>query len=406
MQALEDTDPQPVTETTTPTLHSPWKDRQHDYGHAFPTVKPDHTIRVMLQNLQQLPVIGMADCSTQLMANIKDHQPDILLFNDIGLCWKNIPIQDSWKERSRGRIPHHAFRFSYNKHEDKQEAVQWGGTGVVCLDQARHRMHKQMGSDPDNLGRWTWVRLQGRHGFFVRIVSAYKPCKNTSDIGSSYQQQLRYFRAKQEFTCPLKLFDLHLKHQLQEWIDEREHIILGVDLNEDVRTGPTSRMLRELGLKDAITDLHHPSVPPETNYKNVQGRPIDAIFVSRMIEPAEGGYLPYMHFMDSDHRALWIDIPYTSILDHNFPDMHRREFPCIRPKDPRSVRTFHKWAHRGMKRPGNTILKDIRTLQSMKKQGGPVEEIIAIHAQISEQNNANRKWATQKTKKVFAGKCA
>ena len=140
--------------------------------------------------------------------------------NDVGLHWKNIPMADSWAERTIVGFPPHKFRFSYNTHEDKQELVQWGGTGLLTMDQFRTRTYQHSQS----IGRWTSACIQGRHNFFVRIVLAYQPCKNTSNLGSSYQQQLRYFHSRGDFRCLRELFDLHLQHQLQEWMAGGDHI--------------------------------------------------------------------------------------------------------------------------------------------------------------------------------------
>ena len=222
-----------------------------------------------------------------------------------------------------------------------------GGGQASSLGEAKTRLFGTMGSDKENLGRWTWARLQGRHNFFTRIISAYKPCKNTSDLGSSYQQQPSYFRGIGEFRCPLKMFDLDLQGQLQEWLEEGDQIILGVDLNEDVRTGPTAKMLRELGLTDVLIQMHRPDVPPETNYRNNNGVPIDAIFTTPGIEPSAGGYMPYKELMDSDHRALWIDVPFTSILGHNFPHKSKRDPSAVNPRDPESVKQYTEWVKKG-----------------------------------------------------------
>ena len=104
----------------------------------------------------------------------------------------------------------------------------------MCSDELLPRVYNQMGKDDDNLGRWTWARIQGRHGTFLRIISAYRPVINTSDVGSTYQQHLQYFRSKGIQECPRKLFDKHLKHLLEEWVTMGDHIILDIDANEDV----------------------------------------------------------------------------------------------------------------------------------------------------------------------------
>jgi hypothetical protein len=291
-------------------------------------------------------------------------------------------------------------------HSANDTKVQWGGTGILLFDEARHRTVGSLGSDPENLGRWTWARIQGREGHHVRVVAAYKPCKNQQNEGSSYQQQLLYFRAKENFTCPLKLFDAHLKQQLQEWLTEGEHIVIGLDMNEDARTGNTSTMLREIGLTDAIIKLHRPDIPPETNYKNNQGRPIDAIFTTPGIAPVEGGYMPYKAFMDSDHRALWIDVPFTSFLGHNFPHMHNRIQCRVNPKDPRSVHKYTQWVHKYFKKQDNQILKDLEQLKQMRLDNSPVESVIALHASIIQESNKAKHWAAKKTRRVFLGKYA
>jgi hypothetical protein len=144
-----------------------WKSRRCRYRHTICTDKPPRYIRIMLQNLQQLPINGQADRSTQLMANIRDYKPDVVLLNDVGLRWRNITAHHQWQERTRTSLPPHKSKFSYNKHGSNTTKVQWGGTGVLLLDQARHRTHGPMGADPENLGGWTWARIQGRDGHHV-----------------------------------------------------------------------------------------------------------------------------------------------------------------------------------------------------------------------------------------------
>jgi hypothetical protein len=326
--------------------------------------------------------------------------------NDVGLHWDNIPTHHQWQERSRNNLPPHKSKFAYNQHGIMDSQVQWGDTGLLLMEEATHRTQGPMGTDPENLGRWTWAKIQGREGHIVRIVAAYKPCKNQQNEGSSYQQQLLYFRSRENFTCPLKLFDTHLKHQLQEWLSQGEQIVLGIDMNEDNRTGNTAKMLKDIGMIDAILKLHRPDRPPETNYKNGQGIPIDAIFTTPGISPTQGGYMPYKAFMDSDHRALWLDVPFTSFLGHNFPHMFQHKPSTVNPKDPRSVRKFNIWVHRSFQKQDNQIFKDLDRLQQMRTDQSPLESVIALHASIIQENNKTRLWAAKKTRRIFLGKYA
>ena len=96
------------------------------------------------------------------------------MLSDMCLQWNRIPVEDRWSERAHAaQLQKHKDFFSYNKHEDTEAQVQWGGTGLILLDELRSRVfNQQMGSDEENLGWWTWARIQCRNGFFLRIISA------------------------------------------------------------------------------------------------------------------------------------------------------------------------------------------------------------------------------------------
>ena len=98
-----------------------------------------------------------------------------------------------------------------------------------------------------------------------------------------------------------------------------------MDANEDVRARKISRLFQALSppLKEPIFQMHGRS-GPETCNKNERRVPIDGLFVSPGIEPFQGGYTSYGQVVDSDHRALWIDVPFTSFLGFNPPDEPKR----------------------------------------------------------------------------------
>jgi len=47
-----------------------------------------------------------------------------------------------------------------------------------------------------------------------------------------------------------------LRKAVKQGIEDGEHLITGMDANEDVRTGKLTKMLREQGLHDAILSKH------------------------------------------------------------------------------------------------------------------------------------------------------
>ena len=164
---------------------------------------------------------------------------------------------------------------------------------------------------------------------------------------------------------------MHLQHQLQEWLAEGEHIIVGLDMNDDARTCPTTNMFRSLGLRDLILGMHSHQTPTETNVRNSKGTPIDGLFATPGITPAKGGYMQYGQVMDSDHRTLWVDIPFTSILGYNPPNLHIPNRRPVNAKDPRSVQRFVKEVHKSMENEDCQILHNFQQLKTMRSTQPP-----------------------------------
>ena len=77
----------------------PWELHQECLGHVELRAKPAQHLRIILQNLDRLSVLKRADKSTQLLASIKDFQPDAMLMSELGLCWQNLDQQDSWHQQ-------------------------------------------------------------------------------------------------------------------------------------------------------------------------------------------------------------------------------------------------------------------------------------------------------------------
>jgi hypothetical protein len=46
----------------------------------------------------------------------------------------------------------------------------------------------ESGKDPRKLGRWTWLKLQGKNGINIRVITIYRPVFSNGPT-STYQQQ-------------------------------------------------------------------------------------------------------------------------------------------------------------------------------------------------------------------------
>ena len=72
-----------------------------------------------------------------------------------------------------------------------------------------------------------------------------------------WNQHVRYF-SKKGITLPNQrdLFDVNLIALLQIILANGDNVVLGIDMNEDVRTGKLAKQLKKLGLIDLILSTH------------------------------------------------------------------------------------------------------------------------------------------------------
>ena len=150
--------------------------------------------------------------------------------------------------------------------------------------------------DPRGLGRWSWVRIRGEkqsvHSFRVRLLTTVY--HNSSGTGSVWSQHVRYYRSEGiQDSHPRNLFMEEITAAIQAWMADGDHLVFGLDANEDIRTGAVQKKLANIGIFEAII-RHHPtkSVPATCN-KNESRKTIDGIWTSPGVEVLRCGYLPF-----------------------------------------------------------------------------------------------------------------
>jgi hypothetical protein len=266
--------------------------------------KMNKIVRIGLQNMQLLPENSKHYKSRQSIDHIKQGEYDVWLMNEVGLCWPKLAAVDQWFERILGKLNDSHSLFAHNNQElELSSTIQYGGVGVVSSSEIKHRIIDQ-GRDPSGLGRYVWIRLQGKEGHTTRIVSAYRPCQSDG-AGSVFRQHQRIFSSRGDFGTPLDAFLQDLTADIQVWKDAGDHLVIGMDANEDVRTGDIGIAFHTLGLKEAILALHSERNPPATHNRNQSRTPIDGIWTSRGIQAIAGGYGAFGDACPSDHHMRY-----------------------------------------------------------------------------------------------------
>ena len=344
------------------------------FGHQFPLTPNPNTTIVTFQNIGPQKNSGVNGKSTHNARAFKKSNAGVSLYAEHCLNESKLTVQDSFTYRMRRYNPH-SFSYLVNNHNAVTTAPwnQTGGTGFTLNQQmTSHKLDH--GCDPTGLGRWTFVRFKGKHNTTICMISAYRPCRTTTCLGSVWNQQRRYFQDHMNNSDPdpRALFDTHLLAEVSTRLTAGDAVLLGVDNNADVRTSSLAIGLLDLGFRDAVLSAHSPASPPATHNRNQSRTPIDAIWISPTIEVSRTGYCPFdgIHGMDSDHRLLWVELDNTSILGKYLPPTHPVLSSRVKSSDPRSRNLYISRVTRHYRKANVPIqCRDIQVLVNQVTRG-------------------------------------
>ncbi|CAJ1941642.1 unnamed protein product, partial [Cylindrotheca closterium] len=306
--------------------------------------------RVTFQNVNGVPEEGDHVKQRQINSWLQDERVGIALLAEAKTFWPSVPEGHGWNDRMRQammKAKHKGFysAVAYNKQQSRSSATtsfQWGGCIATVLSQVSHRAIES-GSDSTGLGRWAYVRLQGKKlkaqggddpsGLVLDVneavrrpisrdlvvVLAYRPNREGMGESTVWAQHCVYFNSIKCKIDPRKAVVDDLCKQIQKWRDEGCEVLLEIDANEDLLVNsPDSirQRFRECGMEEAILKRHPPTATHQQNQSNV---PIDGIFTTSGVPVLAGGYYAFGEFVESDHRALWIDIDLNTALGNFTP---------------------------------------------------------------------------------------
>ena len=124
-------------------------------------------------------------------------------------------------------------------------------------------------------------------------------------------------------------------------------IVMGIDMNENVRTGKLVKRLQALGLRELILSTHSAASPPDTFVRNTLQTPIEGIWGTETVEVFRAGYLPFNAgppAASSDaHRLIWAEVCNRSILWKQIPHSTKAiQAKGLKAKDPRCKRSYSR----------------------------------------------------------------
>ena len=138
---------------------------------------------------------------------------------------------------------------------------------------------KRTGTDSRKLGRYSWMLLEGAIGHKTRVIQVYAIDNNNSkELGSTYQQSLRYIQSSGIQSTPKDLLINDLAKQLQTWQHQGDQLLTMADCNGHILTGSFGKALTGGKWDLDVSEVLHRAWgnrPPNTH---IRGKiPIDGV---------------------------------------------------------------------------------------------------------------------------------
>lgn len=302
-------------------------------------LKTKDVFRIVLLNIGGLQQSGATQKNQDLLQFVNEKEADVIALTEVNVHWKLLPVAERLEERMKGWWGEGSPHLSYAYYKDFPDATpsQVGGTAIISIDSARSRAEAK-GIDPKGLGRWCWTQYEGKGNLSVRVITAYRPCKNKENVTSTYEQQRLYYQRQGENPCPRTAMIDDLCKEIKKSMEKGEQIVLTLDANEDIRSGYARDKFTALNLIEINIHRHGNDAPATYNRGS---KPIDGIFVSTTLIHSRCGYLAHGDTPTGcDHRALYIDL-YTSAAFGNSIPTHKPSIRRMKCNDPRVVKRFN-----------------------------------------------------------------
>jgi len=182
----------------------------------------------------------------------------------------------------------------------------------------------------------------------LRVISGYRPNPDSSDrTGSVYSQHERHLQSLHDDRNPRRAFVKDLQAAINTWSTEGDLFLIGLDANNNVRTGSVDQMLCSAGL----VDVHHAKHPylstTSTCNKNTNDIPVDGIWASPSLDCVAAGYYGFGELLmgKTDHRMIWADFSYELTFDFKPEPTTYTSPQRLALDNPRVVRRYNKVLH-------------------------------------------------------------
>ena len=305
------------------------RDPNNWWGHWLKQ-KNQNRVRICAVNINGIGLSRDSVKSHNIRQFMELEDVDIMGISEVNIHWDKIGQKDGIWERTEGWFENISVSPAYNTHDPNASRDQRGGTLMLAKDGMVHTV-RGTGSDASGLGRWSWMKITGKHDYTTRIVTVYSPASSGRGVLTVYTQQLTHLG-----TDPIEAFYEDLGASILKWQENGEQLIIMGDWNEDIQSPNIRQWMNVFGLEEAITQQHKGRAPATFQ----QGkRPLDGIFVSPNLTLERSGYLPF-GTLPGDHRGIWVDIEKKYVFGYTVADTPIATARRLKLQDPRVVKRY------------------------------------------------------------------
>jgi hypothetical protein len=175
----------------------------------------------------------------EILQSMKDNDIDVHGLSEINLDVQQPEIRKQMEDISQEFYGTSMLALSTSKLRSKTP-YKPGGTCMGISNESCGR-HQTSGSDPHGLGRWSFIKMYGKEGKSLVVITACRACNaniGTTGASTAFHQQWNLLRKAGNLKPnPRKQFITDLTAEIKKWQSEGADIILGGDFNE--RLGDT-----------------------------------------------------------------------------------------------------------------------------------------------------------------------
>ena len=214
----------------------------------------------------------------------------------------------------RAKFNNYKLGFAHN-HLKVKHTFKPGGTGLIAMGKHSGRVIEQQ---HDAMGRWTEMRLRGKFGTRITVISVYQsPISEYNERTTFHNQQCIMLERNRRISAnkkdrrlgPRRCLQEDLIKRIKEIKDRGDEVLVGGDFNAPVKKeGTICQKIQESCNMHDVWRVANPEEEQVETYQRGSER-IDAAMATTGLAKAvlDAQYTEYCTIGQSDHRTIVID---------------------------------------------------------------------------------------------------